>query len=72
MVICFLIHTVFWICGRISCQLLDVHGVNDVRQTEMYTAKPLVPEPSSFKDETAIETEKFKSLAVYQITSELI
>jgi len=51
---------------------LDVHGVNDVRQTEMYTAKPLVPEPSSFKDETAIETEKFKSLAVYQITSELI
>jgi hypothetical protein len=30
------------------CQLLNVHGVNDVRQTEIHTAEPLVPEPSSF------------------------
>jgi hypothetical protein len=37
------------------CQLLNVHGVNDVRKTEMHTAEPLVPEPSSFKVETAIE-----------------
>jgi hypothetical protein len=29
------------------CQLLNVHGVNDVRQTEIHTAEPLVPEPSS-------------------------
>jgi hypothetical protein len=29
------------------CQLLNVHGVNDVRQTEIHTAQPLVPEPSS-------------------------
>jgi hypothetical protein len=27
-------------------QLLNVHGVNDVRQTEIHTAEPLVPEPS--------------------------
>jgi hypothetical protein len=27
-------------------QLLNVHGVNDVRQTVIHTAKPLVPEPS--------------------------
>jgi len=27
-------------------QLLNVHGLNDVRQTEIYTAKPLVPKPS--------------------------
>ena len=26
-------------------QLLNVHGVNDVRQTEIYTAEPLVPQP---------------------------
>jgi len=28
---------------------LNVHGVNDVRQKEIYTAKPLAPEPSAFE-----------------------
>jgi hypothetical protein len=37
-------------------QLLNVHGINDVRQTEMHTAEPLVPEPSSL--EVKISTEK--------------
>jgi hypothetical protein len=32
-----------------------VHGVNDVRQTEIHTAEPLVPEPSAFEIELAIE-----------------
>jgi len=36
-------------------QLLNVHGVNDVRQTEIHTAEPLVPEPSAFGVELAIE-----------------
>ena len=27
-------------------QVLKVHGVNDVRQTEIHTSEPLVPEPS--------------------------
>ena len=27
-------------------QLLNVHGVNDVRQMDIHTAKPLVAEPS--------------------------
>jgi hypothetical protein len=36
-------------------QLLDVRGVNDVRQTEIHTAEPLVPQPSVFEDELAIE-----------------
>ena len=36
-------------------QLLNVHGVNDVRQTEIHTAEPLVPEPSAFEFELAIE-----------------
>ena len=37
-----------------SSQLLNVHGVNNVRQTEIYTAEPLVPDPSAFEFEMAI------------------
>jgi hypothetical protein len=29
------------------CQLLNVHGAGGVRQTEMHTAEPFVPEPSA-------------------------
>jgi hypothetical protein len=36
-------------------QLLNVHGVDDVRQTEIHTAEPLVPEPSAFDFEMAVE-----------------
>ena len=36
-------------------QLLDVHGVNDVRQTEIHSAEPIIPEPSAFEVELAIE-----------------
>jgi hypothetical protein len=32
-------------------ELLNVHGVNDVRQTEIHTAETLVPEPSAFEVE---------------------
>jgi hypothetical protein len=39
-------------------QLLNVHGVNDIRQAEIHTAEPLVPEPSTSKVEMA--TEKVK------------
>jgi hypothetical protein len=38
---------------------LDVHGDNDVRQTEIHTAEPLVHEPIAFDVEMAIE--KLKS-----------
>jgi len=37
------------------CQLLNVHGFNDARQTEIHTVEPLVPEPSVFEFELAIE-----------------
>jgi hypothetical protein len=37
------------------CQLLNVHGVNDVWKIEIHTAGPLVPEPSSSEVEIAIE-----------------
>jgi hypothetical protein len=36
-------------------QLLNVHGDNDVRKAEIQTAEPLVPEPSAFEVEMAIE-----------------
>jgi hypothetical protein len=36
-------------------QLLNVHGVNDVRQTERDTAETLVPECNTFDDENIIE-----------------
>ena len=32
-----------------------VHGVNDVRQTEVDSAERLVPEPSAFEIKMAIE-----------------
>jgi hypothetical protein len=35
-------------------QLLNVHRVSDVRQTEMRTAEPLVPDRNPFQVETAI------------------
>jgi len=34
---------------------LNIHGVHDGRQTEIHTAEPLVPEPSAFDVELAIE-----------------
>jgi hypothetical protein len=57
MVICLQITTLFWIGGRI-CPPLNVHGVNDVRQTEIHTAEELVPEPSCFGAVTAIKNMK--------------
>jgi hypothetical protein len=37
---------------------LNVHGVKDVRQTEIHTAEPLVPEPTASEVEMAIENLK--------------
>ena len=42
-------------CRNNFSQLFNVHGVNDVRQTEINTAEPLVPEPSAFEFERAFE-----------------
>jgi hypothetical protein len=52
---------------------LNVHGVNDVRQTEIHTAEPLVPEPSTFEYEMAIEKlKRHKPPGIDQIPAELI
>jgi len=54
-------------------QLLTVHGVSDVRQAEIYTEEPLVPEPSAFEFELAVETLKsHKSTGTDQIPAEMI
>jgi sorting nexin-29 len=55
------------------CQLLNVHGVSDVRQTEIHSAEPLVPERCSFEVENAIgKSKKYKSPGIDQILAELI
>jgi hypothetical protein len=54
-------------------QLLKVHGDNDVKQTEIHTADPLVPEPSAFEFEMAVEKlKRYKSPGIDQIPAELI
>jgi len=39
----------------LSATACTVHEVYDVRQTEIHTEEPLVPEPSPFEFEMAIE-----------------
>jgi len=52
-------------------QLLKYMGVNDVRQTEIHTAEPIVPEPSGYGFELAIEKLK-NSPGIHQIPEELV
>jgi hypothetical protein len=67
-------HTVFWLGGRtIFFFFLMNVGVSDVRQTEIHTAEPLVPEPNAFEVEMAIEKLKtHKSSGTDQIPADLI
>jgi hypothetical protein len=54
-------------------QILSVHELSEVRQAEIHTADPLVPEPSAFEVELAIEKLKsHKSSGTDQIPAELI
>jgi len=39
-------------------QLFSIHGVSDLRQTEIRTAQPIVPELSAIKVEMAFEKVK--------------
>jgi hypothetical protein len=51
---------------------LNIRDVNAVRQAEIHTAEPLVPEPSAFKVELAIEMLKIhKSPGIDHIPAEL-
>ena len=54
-------------------QLLNVHGVSDVRQTEIHTTEPLVLESSTCKVEMATgKLKRHKSPGIDQIPAELI
>ena len=54
-------------------QLFNVHGAKEVRQEEIRTAEPLVPEPSAFEVELAIKKLKsHKSPGIDQIPEKLI
>jgi hypothetical protein len=54
-------------------QLLNVHNVSDIRQTEVHTTEPLVPGPSRLEVEIAIpKLKKYKSPGSDQIPAELI
>ena len=51
----------------------NVQGANEVRQTEIHTAEPLVPEPSACEVQLAIEKlNSLKSPGIDQIPAELI
>jgi hypothetical protein len=55
------------------CQLLNVYGAGGVRQTDIHTAEPFVPEPSASEVEVAIgKLKSYKSPGVDQIPAELI
>jgi hypothetical protein len=54
-------------------QLFNLYGVTDVRQTEIHTAKPQVPEPSAFEVKMATgNLKRHKSSGIDQISAELI
>ena len=53
-------------------QLFNVHGVKDVRQAEIHTAEPLVPEPRDSELELVLAKLKcHKSPGIEQIQAEL-
>jgi hypothetical protein len=55
------------------CQLLNVHGAGGVRQTEMHTAEPFLPEPSASEVEHATgKRKRDKSPGGDQSPAELI
>jgi hypothetical protein len=52
---------------------LKVHGINDVRQTEIHTLEPLVSNHGHFVIEIAIEKlKRYKSPRSNQISTEVI
>ena len=65
-------HSIVARWGKYFSQLFNVHGVKDVRQAEINTAEPLVPEPSAAEFELAIgKLKSHKSPGIDQIPAEL-
>ena len=66
-------HSILTRCRNHISQLLKVHGVNAVRQTEKHSAEPLVPELSASEVEMATEKLiRHKPPGIDQIPAELI
>ena len=66
-------HSIFARLRNHFSQVLNVNMISDVRQTEIYTAEPLVPEPSAFEVEMDIEKlTGHISPGIDQIPAELI
>ena len=66
-------HSILNRCRNYFSQLLNVHGVNDVRQTDIHTAEPLAPQPSHFEVQMAVQKlKRHKSPGTYRIPEELI
>ena len=64
-------HSILARCRNHFSEPFNVHGVSNIRQTEIHATEPLVPEPRAF--ELAIEKLKsHKSLGIDQIPTELI
>jgi hypothetical protein len=60
-------------CNNYCCLLLNVHGMGGVRQTEMHTAEPFLPQPSASEAEPAIgKLKSYRSPGADQIPAELI
>jgi hypothetical protein len=58
-------HSIVARWGNHFSQLLNVHGINNVRQIATHTAVPLVPDPSAFDFEMAIEKLKKTQITRY-------
>jgi hypothetical protein len=66
-------HSIFNRWKNYFSQLLNVHRVIDVRQIEIHTAEPLVPDTSPFEVEIAItKLKRYKSPGSDKILAELI
>jgi hypothetical protein len=72
------VHTVFLLCVALPNQacihcIPCIDRISDVRQIEIHTVEPLVPDPSPFEVETAIaKLKRYKSPGSDQIPEELI
>jgi hypothetical protein len=54
-------------------QLLNAHRVSDIRQIDIHTAEPLVPDPSTFEvDITVAKLKGYKSPGSDQLQAEFI
>ena len=66
-------HSVLATWRRNFSPLLNVQGIHDVMQTEIQTAQPLMPQPSAFEVDMAIEKlKRHKSSGIDQIPAEFI